>query len=95
MPQNQAFQEIHLYYTIKDQEVHQHFVESISKYSKKSLTIQTFSHKRKWESEWLRLFRVSTARLFCQFHHNFITAFYKFCHLFRAEWLVCQHCQVI
>lgn len=95
MPQNQAFQEIHLYYTIKDQEVHQHFVESISKYSKKSLTIQTFSHKRKWESEWFRLFRVSTARLFCQFHHNFITAFHKFCHLFRAEWLVCQHCQVI
>lgn len=47
MPQNQAFQEIHLYYTIKDQEVHQHFVESISKYRKKSLTIQTFSHKRK------------------------------------------------
>lgn len=42
MPQNQAFQEIHLYYTIKDQEVHQHFVESISKYSKKACPFRPF-----------------------------------------------------
>ena len=28
-------------------------------------------------------------------HHNLITSLYKRCHLFRIQWLMCQHCQII